>query len=406
MRILRGLGCTLIAAAVWLGSLHWFFERSPAAVAGPLAARQLALWSGQGDLEPSLGQLRRGNPEWDLMARMFTVLAFANLALDEPAAQPRYVAAIDRIIERTQRDVARGGPQVFLLPYGRERPFLDPAARSLFVDGELALMLAAREAIAFTGAARRPAGQTGVGAISGEQASPIAPGPEGHAAAAAQVQLVIDQIERAPELLAESYPDEVWVFCHAVALAAVALHDASLGAPDRHRALFRRWIAHAKQRIVDADTGLLVARTTRAGRVLEGPEGSTLWVTATMLRLVDDDFAHAQYARARAALRGSFAGFGWAREWPASWPGKDDIDSGPTIPLVGANAGSSGLALIAARAFDDEPFTAQLITSLELAGFPVDGGAHLAAGNQLADAALLYALVSGALWHRVLGRVS
>lgn len=148
--------------------------------------------------------------------------------------------------------------------------------------------------------------------------------------------------------------------------------------------------------------GLLVARTTRAGRVLEGPEGSTLWVAATMLRLVDDDFAREQYARARAALRGSFAGFGWAREWPTNRPGADDIDSGPTIPLVGANAGSSGLALIAARVFGDEPFAAQLIASLELAGFPVEGGVHFAAGNQLADAAMLYALTNGPLWHRVL----
>jgi hypothetical protein len=377
MHILRRLGCLLIATTVWLGSLHCWFRRAPETVAAPLAARQLALWSGDRELEASLAQLRRGNPEWDLMARLFAVLAFAGLALDEPGSRRAYVAAIDRIVELTERDVASGGPQRFLLPYGRARPFVDPAGRSIFVDGELALMMAARDA--------------------------VAPDRSHGAATAAQVHRVVDQIERAPELLAESYPDEVWLFCHAVALAAIALHDANVGAPDRHRDLFRRWVARARRLVVDAQTGLLVSRTTRAGRVIEGPEGSTLWVAATMLRLVDDGFAREQYARARAELRGSFAGFGWAREWPASWPGAVDVDAGPTIPLVGANAGSSGLALIAARAFGDEEFARELIASLELAGFPVDGGAHFAAGNQLADAALLYALTGDPLWRRVLG---
>jgi hypothetical protein len=143
-----------------------------------------------------------------------------------------------------------------------------------------------------------------------------------------------------------------------------------------------------------------VSRLTRSGKVMEGPEGSTLWIVATMLRLVDDDFAHAQYAGARAELRGSLAGFAWAREWPASWPDDDDIDSGPTIPIVGANAGSSGLALIAARAFGDRTFEAELVTSLQFAGFPVGGGAHFAAGNPLADAVILCALTGGPIWTR------
>ena len=67
--------------------------------------------------------------------------------------------------------------------------------------------------------------------------------------------------------------------------------------------------------------------------------------------------------------------------------------------MVGANAGSSGLALVAARAFDDEALVRGLVASLELGGFPVveHGERRYAAGNDLADTVLLYALVQGPL---------
>lgn len=261
-----------------------------------------------------------------------------------------------------------------MLPYGRARPFVDPAGTSIFVEGELALMLAARQLVE-----RDPARV---------------------ALARTWVERAAAHLERGPVVLAESYPDEVWIFCNAVALAAIRLHDIGDGAPARHAALFARWVASAKARLVDRTTGLLPARTTLDGQVLEGPEGSTLWIAATMLRVVDDDFASLQYFTARQELTASLAGFGWAREWPPSRPASDDIDSGPTIPFVGANAGSSGLALVAAYAFDDAELARDLTTTLGFAAFPVDGGARYVAGNQLADAAILYAMVTGPLWAR------
>src|SRR3954471_2967758 len=112
MRVARGIGCLIVAAVVWIASLHLWSERDPDAAAAPLAARQLALWDPGDDreLEASLGQLRRANPEWDLMARMFAVLGFANLALGAPEQRARYLAAIDRIIDRTVHDLERAGP--------------------------------------------------------------------------------------------------------------------------------------------------------------------------------------------------------------------------------------------------------------------------------------------------------
>jgi hypothetical protein len=374
--VLRALTCLALATCLWVSTLHQWFERPPASLIEPLARHQLALWDPehQAALGASLDHLRRSNPEWDLMARLFTALAFANLALRDPDHRAAYLAAIDRIVDRTLDDLVRGGDHGFLLPYGRDRPFVDPAGTSVFVEGELALMLAARQLVERD--------------------------PDRAHLAQRWVQRTIEHLARSPVLLAESYPDEVWIFCNTVALAAIRLHDIGEGHGDRHAGLLARWVASARATVTDAATGLLAAKTTRDGVVLEGPEGSTLWLAASMLRVVDDDFARAQYAAALRELAGEAAGFGWAREWPASAPGRDDIDSGPTIPAVGANAGSSGLALVAARAFGDEPFARSLVASLGFAGFPVDDGARFAAGNQLADAVILYALASGPLWER------
>jgi hypothetical protein len=74
---------------------------------------------------------------------------------------------------------------------------------------------------------------------------------------------------------------------------------------------------------------------------------------------------------------------------------RPDVDSGAIIPLIDASAGSSGLALVAASAFEDEEWLDGLLRSLELAGFR-DGGRYLAS-NAVGDAVLLYALTNGPL---------
>jgi hypothetical protein len=375
--VARWAGCFVLATVTWLSTLHLWFGRDPADLRGRLAARQIALWepSGAAALSAATESLRARNPEWDLMGRMFTVLALANLVEREPARAETFLRAIDTIIDRTERDAEAGGPHYFLLPYSRERPFVYKLQRSLFVDGELAMMLAVRQLVRFDPARRY---RTSI-----------------------WVDRAIAQIEAAPVMFGESYPDEVWVFCNTVALAAIRIHDETEGAPQRHRALFDRWTASARKHLVDPATGILASKVGYDGSVREGPEGSTIWLVASMLRIVDDGLARDQYARARAALGRTFAGFGWAREWPAGHAVRDDVDSGPTVPLVGANAGSSGLAFVAAAAFGDRELLDGLVTSLGFAGFPLDGGARFAAGNLCADAVILYALASGPLWRRL-----
>jgi hypothetical protein len=284
---------------------------------------------------------------------------------------------IDRIVDETLALERERGMFHFLMPYAKRKPFVVEPARSAFLDGEIALMLATREL--------------------------VAPRPGGDPRLAERIAHLRAHMERSPVLSAESYPDECWTFCNTVALAAMRMDDAIRGGSEG-QALGRRWLEAARRRLIDPDTGLLVSSYTVSGRHLDGPEGSSIWVSAHALWLVDPDFARDQYERARRLLGAEFLGFGWAREWPRGKGGRRDVDSGPIVPLVEASAGSSGLALLGASTFGDAPYLDKLMTTLDFAAFPVRRGARLryAAGNQVGDAAALYALSLGPLWERVL----
>ena len=121
------------------------------------------------------------------------------------------------------------------------------------------------------------------------------------------------------------------------------------------------------------------------------------------LQIVDRAFAEDQYRRAKAELARDVLGFGYATEWPRTWVGPTDVDSGPIIPFLQISAGSSGLALVGASAFGDRQYMAGLLTSLNLGGFPAErqGRLRYLASNQVGDAVMLYALVQGPLWAEV-----
>ena len=120
------------------------------------------------------------------------------------------------------------------------------------------------------------------------------------------------------------------------------------------------------------------------------------------LRLLDEEFGRDQYQRARNELGRELMGFGWSREWPASWKGARDIDSGAVIPGLEISAGGSGMAFIAASSFEDFKFLSSLHTTLEFAALPKHEGGRLkyCASNQVGDAALLYAMVLGPIWEQ------
>ena len=126
-------------------------------------------------------------------------------------------------------------------------------------------------------------------------------------------------------------------------------------------------------------------------------------MAAHCLQIVDKDFANDQYKRAKKELACSIFGFGYAKEWPDSYTGPADVDSGPIIPILEISAGSSGLAFVGAGVFGDREYFEKLLTTLNYGGFPMedDGELSYQASNQVGDAVLLYSMVVGPLWDRV-----
>jgi len=386
-RLVVGLTSLALAAAIWLPSVHWFFRRGPerfrsgssvSEVARQLANRHVEIWTDPALRRYELERMRASNAEWDFMGRSFLVWSLANLGLREPAAKQTYLAVIDQIIDETARLEHERGLYFFLMPYAKARPYEVQPARSLFLDGEIALMLAARRVV--------------------EEK------PEYKAAMTERIKGIVDRMENNPVPFAESYPNECWMFDHVNALAAIKIAD-FLDRTD-HSALLQSWLALAKRKLVHRETGLLISSFTLKGEPLDGPEGSTIWMVAHGLQLIDEDFARDQYQRARKELGRTLLGFGYAREWPTSWKGPMDIDSGPIVPVLQISAGSSGMAFIGASAFHDDDFLSSLAATLDFAAFPArkNGGLRYCAGNQVGDAALLYAAVQGPLWENVKSR--
>jgi hypothetical protein len=372
-----------LATAVWLPCLHLFFRKpvsdfyvktgvSPKA--RQLAARHLQLWTDPALRQAELKRMRHSNAEWDFMGRSFLVWSLVNLGLREPSMKEQYLPVIDQIIQETLKIEREDGIFAFLMGYAKNRPYRIQPARSLFIDGEIALMMGARRMLEEKPAYQQPMTD--------------------------RLKAIEAQWAANPLMAAESYPDECWTFDHAVALAAFKVADRLDGTD--HSALAKQWLAIAKTKLIHEKTGLLVSSYSTEGLVLDGPEGSTIWMVVHCLQVLDDAFARDQYQRARKELGRVLLGFGYGTEWPASWQGPRDVDSGMVIPGLGVSAGSSGMAFMAASTFGDWNFLQALNSTLDMAAFPArrNGQLKYCASNQVGDAALLYASVLGPLWER------
>jgi len=373
-----------MAAIIWLPCLHFLFTKPVAnfrqdqgisPLARQLAARHLRLWTEPVLREAELNKMRVSNAEWDFMGRSYLVWALANMSLREPASKQTYLQTMDQIIDETLALEKQEGMYFFLMPYAKERNYFMPPAHSLFLDGEIAMMLAARRMV--------------------EEK------PEYKPLLTERVNAMVGRFTKSPRMLLESYPDEGWTFDHCVALDAIKMADWLDGS--NHSVLIRNWLAMAKQKLVDPKTGILISSFEVDGTPLAGPEGSSIWMVAHSLQLLDDDFARDQYQRARTHLGAITLEFGYAHEWPKSWKGEANIDSGPIIPVFEVSAGSSGMAFIGASAFGDDNFLKALAATLDFAGFPsrTHGQLKYCASNQVGDAALLYAATLGPLWQKI-----
>jgi hypothetical protein len=382
-RISVGLLALLIAGCIWLPCLHFVFHKSSSDFyqakglspqARQLAARHLDLWTEPQSRQRELQKMRASNAEWDFMGRSFLVWSLANMGLREPGSKSVYLQTIDQIIDETVQLEKQQGMYFFLMPYARARSYVAQPAHSLFLDGEIALMAASRRMLEERADYKQLLTE--------------------------RVNAMAERLRQSPHLVVESYPDECWMFDHVVALDAMRLADVLDGTD--HSALIRQWLAMAKKKLVHDQSGLLISSFTTDGTPLDGPEGSTLWMVADCLQILDPDFARDQYRRARRELGRTTLGFSYAQEWPSSWTGPADIDSGPIIPVFNISAGSSGMAFIGASAFGDQQFLSSLAATLDFAAFPSrkDGRLKYCGSNQVGDAALLYAATLGPLWQK------
>jgi hypothetical protein len=299
------------------------------------------------------------------------------MGLRNPALKSEYIAVMDQIIEETLRLEKERGMYFFLMPYARARPYEMQPPHSQFLDAEIAMMLASRRLLA-------------------ERA-------DYQAELQRRNELMLARMKQGPVLSAESYPDECWAFDNITALAAVRCGDYLDGTD--HSVFIKEWLMMAKAKLTDPKTGILISSYTVKGAPMDGPEGSSIWVITHFLRLLDEDFARDQYQRARKELGRTMAGFAWSQEWPASWQGQMDVDSGPVIPVFNISAGASGMALIAAGSFGDDQYLSALAATLDFSAFPSREAGRLkyCASNQVGDAALLYAAVLGPVWEKVNG---
>ncbi len=346
--------------------------------ANEMATRFEALWGDPQCLNEEIEALRHGNPEWDFMHRTFLVLALANMALADCEFRHRGLELMDRVILDTLEKDKTEGPFHFLMGYARHGQWVANPVRSLFVDGEIALMLGARRMVQEK--------------------------PEFAEEMARRLGVITAQMGASPYGFAESYPDECWLFCNSVALAATTMGDRLDGTD--FSALRALWLKSVQQRLVDSNSGMLISAFTLQGlpaSSAKGPEGSSIWLAAHMLQLVDPGLARQQYDLARRHLGRVLMGMGYSREWTPGSSMEEDVDSG--FHVMDASSSASGLAILAAKAFEDAAFHAALLRSLQVAGSPkrANGQRWYEASNLVGDAVILYGLVNGPLWSAVTG---
>jgi len=385
-RVCRGIFALTLAAVIWFSLVARLFDQPEenylsgdrvAPLGRAIAARHIRFWTDPELRRLELEKMRSRNAEWDFMARCFFVWSLANMGLREPAMKAEVLPVIDAIIDETIRLEKEHGIHFFLMPYGKYSEFKMQPPRSIFIDGEIGLMLGLRRLLE-------------------EKA-------EYKSLHRERIEVMLDRMQRGAVLCAESYPDECWLFCNSIGLAAIKVGDYLDGTD--HSEFFARWIASARANLLDKETGILVSAYDLSGKsISDGPEGSTIWLVTHCLQLIDPEFAREQYWLARKHLKADFLGFGYAYEWPGG-KGHDDVDSGPILPLINLSAGSTGLAFLGAASFDDKEYLKLLYRSLEMGAFPVRAteGVRYCASNAVGDAVLLYSITQGPAWRRIMG---
>lgn len=329
------------------------------------------IWDDPGRRDAAHEGMRAQNPEWDMISRAFFGYSLANVALGYPGEREKALRYLDRLIDDT---VARDWLE-FLLPYGRQRPFIRQPASSVMVDGEFSLMIGLRRLI------------------------DDRPGYKHRDLHRAMVERCVAAMEAGPVLCGECYPDECWLWCNPLALTSILIFDILEGTD--HSDLIRRWGKVAESKLLDPKTGLMHSAVTLNGAVIHPPEGSTIWIGAYCLQPVLPELARRQYERMKELLAGNVLFLSYGREWPRGTRGDWDIDSGFTP--FGMGPASTGFALVASKQMGDREFFRRLLGLLNIVGVPksTDGRMRYLSSNLVGDATFLLAKTTGPAWSEV-----
>jgi len=150
-KILIGLAALVIALLIWIPSVHFFFAKPASAFyQAKDCLRKLAnLPNGICTFGPirtprtGTAADARQQAEWISWGALPCVVARQH-GLRDPSAKQTYLETIDRIIGETLQIEKEKGICVFLMSYAKTNSYVVQPARSLFIDGEIALMLGAR----------------------------------------------------------------------------------------------------------------------------------------------------------------------------------------------------------------------------------------------------------------------
>jgi len=203
---------------------------------------------------------------------------------------------------------------------------------------------------------------------------------------------LVRRLEKSPNGLIATYPDEWYPVDNAPGIASIALHARNTSAD--HAALLVREEKLFRERYIDPKSGLLVQAVSVEGTPCDVARGSGTALGAFFLSRAYPWLGYEMYQAIRKNLGEVVVGFGAVREYPGGVKGGRDIDSGPIVFGLGFSA--TGFTLGLARGYEDASFFGRLYASAVLAGAPVrsHGRLNFVTGGPLGNAILLAMLTT------------
>ncbi len=179
---------------------------------------------------------------------------------------------------------------------------------------------------------------------------------------------LVRRLERAPTLMLETYPRDVFPPDNTAVVGSIGLYDRATGAD--HSALLKRWTDRVRRDYRDPKTGLLYQHLRTDGRPDAPGRGSGTTLGVYFLSFLNDTISDELWAATTRELNAPLAGFGAEREYRVGTSGRGDVDSGPLI--LGRSPVATGFALAGARLHGDRERFRHLFATAELFGAPTE----------------------------------